>query len=522
MVAPKGHPWYGGGRKKKVIPTPETVITESTQKYVDMTTDVLLSLLKSNYQKIDDSDIEIRNALWMRAELSWLLRPIQLQIYNAIKQAIVRKESLKYVLNCSRRIGKSFVLCLIAIECAIKSGEHPILFAAPTQKSLKKIVRPLFRQILKTVPGELRPRYKTLDGAYVFKHNNAEINIAGCNGEHGDDLRGTSAAICLIDEAGMIDDLEYLVEDIAMPQLLTTNGNLIMASTPPRTPAHPFVEYVQAASLIGNYSKFDIYQSGYPIELIERFCKEAGGKDSTTWRREYLCEFVVDSNYAIIPEWKVEYVQVYPRDEFWQYYATYEAMDIGGSDKNATLFAWYDFKKAKIIIEDEVVIDRPVMTSLKIATDIRQKEKALWDNKEVKHRVADNNNIILLQDLGQLHGIHFAPVVKDNLEAMVNQLRLWVEQGKVIVNPRCLQTIGCLKYGIWTERRDKFDKNKSYGHFDALAALIYLVRTIDIYTNPIPQYLGMHDNLHMIVGKEKQSLEGEAVLKMFNLLGNRH
>ena len=69
---------------------------------------------------------------------------------------------------------------------------------------------------------------------------------------------------------------------------------------------------------------------------------------------------------------------------------------------------------------------------------------------------------------------------------MVNHTRLFVNGARVIVHPRCKHLIGCLQNGIWSENRRQFARSSVYGHFDGLAALIYLVRNVDVHTNPIP------------------------------------
>jgi hypothetical protein len=65
-------------------------------------------------------------------------------------------------------------------------------------------------------------------------------------------------------------------------------------------------------------------------------------------------------------------------------------------------------------------------------------------------------------------------------------VRIWVNAGRVIVSPKCQQLIGSLTYGVWNENRNNFDRAPLYGHFDALAALMYLIRNVDVRTNPIP------------------------------------
>jgi len=254
--------------------------------------------------------------------------------------------------------------------------------------------------------------------------------------------------------------------------------------------------------MTGAYALYDIHQSGYPPEIISEFCREAGGEHSSTWKREYLCQLVVDESAAIVPEWKDAWIQEWPTNDLTQFYQRYTAMDVGGRDKNAVLFGYYDFPNAKLILEDEFILEGPTMTTAAIADEVKRREAALWGNKPVHLRVADNNNVILLNDLQAFHKLNFVPTSKDDLEAMVNQVRLWVNQGRVIVNPRCRETISCLKYGIWNERRSEFARSRALGHFDALAALVYLVRNVDIYTNPIPGSYGINPD-NMYVPQEK-------------------
>jgi hypothetical protein len=277
------------------------------------------------------------------------------------------------------------------------------------------------------------------------------------------------------------------------------------------------VTYAQAAQLEGNYAEFDIYKSGYSPEIIGRFCKEAGGSNSTTWKREYLCQFVVDESLAIIPEWKDEFIQESVRDEYFGYYFTYEGMDLGVTDFTAVVFGYYDFRRAKLFIEDEIVMNGPKMTTKILADALKAKDQELWKDKKVYRRMADNNNPLLLQDLASMHGISFAPTSKDDLDAMVNELRLFVGAGKVIVNPKCKHLLGCLKFGIWQENRRQFARSASFGHFDGLAALIYLVRNLDVNTNPIPPLHKISEVDHHIAPELEQTKQAKAVKEMLGL-----
>ncbi len=225
----------------------------------------------------------------------------------------------KYVVHCSRRLGKTFLLCVLAIVFALSKANAQIRYASVTQKAVRKMIKPIFKKIFANYKIEFRPKWDGLEGAFIFS-NGSMIHVAGVNNGHEDDLRGTDADLAIVDEGAFVDNLNYLVESVLVPQLINTGGKLIMASSSPLSPAHEFAEYIHQAKLGGNYSSFDIYQADYPEDIIAEFCTEAGGPESTTWRREYLNELIVDTEYAIVPEFtKCNYARG-PIDENYELY----------------------------------------------------------------------------------------------------------------------------------------------------------------------------------------------------------
>lgn len=456
---------------------------------------------------------------WEQGDLSGKLRDVQRKMRAAMYDA----RALKYVFNCSRRLGKTFLLMVDALEIGLKEKNAPLKFAAPTQKQMRKILLPIFQEITQDCPERLRPIWKASEQVYVFPTTGSELTIAGCNNGHEENLRGTACRKAYVDEAQAFKgNLIYVVQDILMPQLLTFNGSMVIAGTPPKTPIHDFVKMMEEAKVQGRYTEFNIWEAGYQRDLIERFKEEAGGDESTTWKREYLCQVLLDEKSAIIPEWRKEYEMVPPRDEYFQFWHKYNAMDIGGRrDRTVCLFAWYDFNKAKLYIDGECGIAPENMTTKKIAEEIRKKDIDIFGKFPVRLRVADNNNEILLKDLGADYGLHFVPTSKDTLDAMVNQARIWVSSGRVIVNPNLTDLIGCLRYGIWNERRNDFerfseesDAHKLHGHFDALAAFIYLIRNVDVQTNPVPRTFKM-DIGEMFIPPPRIDEETQVLTKMF-------
>ena len=416
-------------------------------------------------------------------QLHGMLKPVQLEMF----QDYYSSDSRKYVEHCSRRLGKTFFLCIVASITAIYKDNAQIRYASVTQKSVRKVIQPIMKFIWNQFPAEVRPKWNSQEGAYIFP-NGSYIHAHGVNNGHADDLRGPYSDLALVDEAGFVDDLSYLIESVLIPQLFPnqqnpSGGRLIMASSSQLSPAHDFATYIQEAKEGGFYSSYDITRGGYTEDVVNEFIEELGGLNSTATKRELFNEIIVDAEYSIIPEWKRSYVQTVPRPEYFKYYTNYISMDLGFKDNTALLFGYYDFKQAKIIIEDEYIINGKDVTAENIANQVRLKELTLSYSKP--RRISDND-LIFLNDLQATHNISFLATGKDNLHAMVNEVREWVNAGRVIIDPKCTNLIGCLEFGVWDSNRKAFDRSKTYGHYDALASLVYLIRNIDQVTNPIP------------------------------------
>jgi hypothetical protein len=118
-----------------------------------------------------------------------------------------------------------------------------------------------------------------------------------------------------------------------------------------------------------------------------------------------------------------------------------------------------------------------------------------------------------------LHQLHFIPTDKGTLEEMVNTVRMLVRSEGLIVHPRCKQLIGCLNYGVWDDRRSLFKEHKIYGHFDALAALIYLIRNLDRSTNPIPHDFKSDQDNQIIFPFNKDSQSVKTLKDAFGIKG---
>lgn len=457
----------------------------------------------------------IREELWRRGNLQWKLHAGQKLIYKAIHAST---EKL-YVLNCSRQWGKSYAMATMAIELALKKEKARIRYGAAFHTDLSEFIVPAFEKILTDCPEDLRPIFNVQKSKYVFA-NGSEIKLVGVD-KNPNGLRGNTLDWIVLDECGFIGSLDYVYKSVLVPS--TTHrpkAKIIFISTPPSSPAHDFVTYCQKATMSGNYSKFTIFDN--PMlskEAIDLLAEQVGGYETVEFKREYLCEFIVDSRLAIVPEWSSTYCQeIDTSSKAYPLWHKYVGMDIGVRDKTAVLFGHYNFAKATLYVEEEFTLEGYTVTTDRIAAMVKDVETARWTTKPYR-RIADNNNLVLINDLSTIHDLNFVPTDKEALEAMVNEVRLWVKAGRVIVSPACKQLLGCLEFGVWDSRRKAFDRAAAYGHFDALAALVYLVRNIDCSTNPIPSDFGYEKNDIFYRRPPEMSNVGRALSKAFSVKG---
>lgn len=432
--------------------------------------------------------------LWRRGELSWKLDAVQKQMHSSYYNASFKIHT--WLL--ARRSGKTFLLCVLALEQCIKTPNSIVKFVSPTKLQVNNNVRPLFKKLLEDCPEDVKPEFRTKDYIYYFP-NGSEIQLAGTDSGHAEKLRGGDSHICIVDEAGSCDHLDTVVKSILLPTTLITRGKLVLASTPPQESEHDFINFIEEAEHKGSLVKKTVFDNPrITKDQLEELIEELGGLTTDAARRELLCEIVKDSNTSVIPEATdelyAEIVKEWPKPPF---YDAYEAMDLGFNDLTVILFGYYDFRAAKIIIEDEYVINGQELHLPRLVDTIRKKENDLWLNpltNEVKSptkRVSDIDYIVL-NEIRRISNneIKFEATKKDNNEAAINTLRVLLAKKQIIIHPRCKTLLRHLKNVKWKSsvNKDRFARSPDDGHYDAVDALKYFVRSINYNKNPYPAH----------------------------------
>jgi len=422
-------------------------------------------------------------------------------LVSAVKAITVARQKARLVLNITRRYGKTS-LCFLALIClSIRNPEHTYLYVAPTEKDAKDIIGDIAPILLADCPSDLKPKFK---GHILYFNNGSRIKIGGTwNGAEG--LRGRSAHGILVDEAAFVPQhsstscLSYVLGSVLTPQLQTTKGFLLIASTPPRSLQHDYVRIFRAAELDGSLLNFDIYQVGrLTPDEIEQIKQESYVLDPTgsAWKREYLVMLVPDANDLIVPEaafLKIKTAAIKTEEhEHFHFLHRYVSFDHGTTDLNAVLFGFYDFRNAKKVIQRELIMDdRP--TTQTIAKRIAEVKYELWGELPVYRSICDSISKQLILDLNQdkkikQSGIVFVNPSKTDLEAMVNQLIISLDQEQWIIDPSCKMTLETLRTGTWktsaTTGKREFARLGEIGHCDALASLVYFNRALNTRANP--------------------------------------
>lgn len=449
---------------------------------------------------------------WRRGILRWKLRSHQQKVYDQIKGT----KSGSFYFNKARRIGGSYLLAVLAIEKCMQKPGAQVKYAAPTAKAVRKIISPNIRKIIKDCPADIRPKFVLLQGQWQFP-NGSTIAVAGCDGGQAQNLRGTQSDFVCLDQVGFISDLQYILNDILAPQVKDTKGLIVLTSTPARSPAHQSFKMAMAHKQSGRYAHVTVWDDQhYSIKQHKSFFAQMAQSkgvsqqeyyNSTTFRRQYLGQFVTDEQRSVIPQWNqalqkhISNISDQRLANPPQFRDKYISLDIGWRDGMGVLFAYWDYRRAILVVQDQLLLFKK--TAQQTASAIRTKQIQLWNGQKPFLRISDNN----LQTIADInsHGMTFIPTRKDDKQLQVNNLRQWIKGYKVWIHPRCRRLLSQLGSTIWNQQRTSYQRN-TQGHGDLLDALVYLVRNVRRDRNPYPQNYGIPQGFDWIyMGTESTS-----------------
>ncbi len=436
---------------------------------------------------------------WKRGELYYLLHPTQRKIYDRIAAS----KSPQHFICCSRRLGKTFLLTVLAFEAALRKPGCRVLYLAPWAKDAHDIFAEATARILPDCPAEFAPSYSSQSKTFSFR-NGSIITVRGTNGETADSRRGGSADLVILDEAGQMDNLAYVVDSIVTPMTLTTNGSVILATTPAITPGHDSKKICDEAFHAGHGYEFTLLDAPHLTnEQKARALKSAHEADEdipkilagemlpkgTTALREYWCKWITDSGSAVVPEFDAQargdIVKLVTRPP---YYDAYVAMDPGMVDNTGIVFGYWDVREQRLVIEK--TWKEPQAGTPDIAKALQDTERALWGDVTPYMRVSDVDKR-LISDLVRSFGLPFSQAFKPRTHGAVWHMRQMVKNRQIVILPSAGPDLPRqLENATWNKRGTDMERDESEdaidGHYDLVAALKYLCLSISRDHNPYP------------------------------------
>lgn len=423
-----------------------------------------------------------REVLWEHGIIApWYLRESQKDIYLTL----VRNKNP--FVECARRFGKTTSILVYITERLIQNPGRVCTWCEPDKNQAREIVMPEMEKIYASSPKHMRPRFVTTD-SYFLLPNGSRLKLRGVNHDKGDSARGPASDYIVADEFGFWRDSEYIVDSALSPQLDTTDGQFIIASTPSDNLDHPYYAYRERAVRDLRFIQKTIHENeSYSKEKIEELCRERGGKDSISWKREYLCEAISDPERLVIREYDPLLHDIPDDHGRPAYFTPYVGVDLGFNDNTFIVFGYFDFERTTLVIEDELCVSGK--NSQEIASAAKEIEARLWPELAehgVKPYRFSDNDLQQIHDLHSLCGYTLQPTAKDDKMAAINGLRLRFGSGKILIKKRCTRLRNQLRVGLWKENRKDFERGKEIGHLDGIMSLVYLNRNISEGINPFP------------------------------------
>ncbi len=461
---------------------------------------------------------------WRRGTLTYLLHEDQ----RRVRAQLEASSATRFVLEIARRWGKTWLLVCLALECCLRKPGVRVVYGAPTLKDLAEFVLPTLEAISAHAPVELRGEYRGATGHWAMP-NGSYIHLFGCDDKRKANRgRGPGAELVILDEAGFIPILRYVLRGVLRPQTLHSGARMLIASTPSEEPDHDFTAIAERAEARGNYARRTIHDNPRLTEArIEAFVAEDAADEglpveeyveTDTFRREYLAERVVDAQLVVVPEWaelRDSLRVVRPRPAFFD---GYTSLDFGGADPHFGLLGYFDFPRACLYVEREVYLHNGETTA-DLAGALKEAERQAWgtslwqgtlrasregsarllaalppEAREFFDRAAPqqpfarfaDNDLQLIRDLARLHGFLAIPTEKTDKRLHVNAVRIALRERRIEVHPECVHLDRHLRSTLWKDakRRDFARRNGEHG--DGVDALVYLHRNVDTQRNPFP------------------------------------
>ena len=145
---------------------------------------------------------------------------------DAWQADVLRSESTRLLLNCSRQSGKSTVTGLLAVSTALTQPGSLILLISPTLRQSGELFRSCARVYNSGGGPALVPPVSETALSLTLRNGSRIVSLPGTEAH----VRGFAApALVAVDEASRVDDEMFAA---ILPMFATNDGRLVLLSTP--------------------------------------------------------------------------------------------------------------------------------------------------------------------------------------------------------------------------------------------------------------------------------------------------
>lgn len=468
----------------------------------------------------------LSDEFWKRGNLRHLLWPGQRQVYDWTKQW--KEENVDFagpiVWELHRAAGKTFMLCVLALERCLSKPYQDVKYGAPNFQQADDIVTPvLVKHILHHElygkPSDIsiekkegrkwivkNPMWWQMD-ADLDRDACSSFELIGCT-EQANRHRGKRSDMVLLDECRDIgkDNMDnmYIIDDVFGPHFSKReNPLMILSSTPPDSMNHPFIKkYYEEGQLEGRYFRLVGADNPDWTEKDDATQRKLliRGTNTSKYDREIQCAHISETSRLAVEEF-TEVLQVKEDGTYvrrcdnlvvpWPRPSTFfpfSCADLGFVDFTAVLYAYFDFEAQKLIVEREYVVHNK--STGEIVDKAMEIEKELYEgtfNYSQMRRWTDNDPQLIadFRKAGWLVQAVDKTKVKGKKWkwAALASLKTAIANEEIIIDPSCKNLIEQLTNGQLNQSRGDYEREiveeinpdePVIGHCDALVALCYL------------------------------------------------
>ena len=412
------------------------------------------------------------------------------QLYKKLfpwQQAVMRDQSKRKCLICSRRCGKSYMESFEMIKHCLK-GYDEIMVGDQLIKKARCAVyvgltigraADIMWDNLKKLIEECRIPVAHIDNSTyrIDFSNGAFLKLCGnSNTAERNKIRGDDWSLAIVDECQNQQSLAYLYDSILNPIVSARRGTMIFSGTGPLVRGYwsDIIDGSETGWTIHHYGLFDNPTIENPEQILaEELAKLGGDTNNPTYKREWLGEICWSDDLLIYP--KVTNYEDIPKDftptSFWG------GIDYGFRDYTAILgFIADDFGQCYLISEWKKN-ESDVTTVFNQAKAMLDTVKATYKlPDEAIHLVADTNEQMVSQELYNRGILQIENAYKSNEKQQIAVLNEALASGRLKVKGDSEiayeATMDSYKYDE-EHQRVIYEEDSKVFHADALDALRY-------------------------------------------------